>query len=186
MKTQEKGFTLVEVLIAMVIFTIGILALQMMQVKSIDENSNAGGISAKSMMAASFIEDIMRLDYSDPLLTDSDGDGTNQDSNGDGIDDQDDGNINTTNPNEEFGLRQWQCCPGGVDPRGNPVAGCINVADQCAFYDDYDVYWNIAVDHPVENTKTINIIVINSKDKAAQTARPVHRAEYSYIKDDVI
>ena len=186
MRSGEKGFTLIEVLIAMVVLTIGILTLQLMQIRSIDENSDAGGISAKSMMAASFIEDIMRLPYSDPLLSDLDGDGTNQDINRDGIDDQDDGDVNTTNSNEEFGLRHWQCCPGGVDPRGNAVAGCVNIADQCAFYDQYDVYWNIAVDYPVENTKTINIIVVNQKDKNAQTVRAFNRAEYRYIKDDVI
>lgn len=186
MKNRENGFTLIEVLIAMVVFTLGILTLQLMQVKSIDENGAAGGISAKSMMAASFIENIMRLDYSDPLLIDTDLDGTNQDNNFDGIDDQDDGDINTTNPNENFGLAHWQCCPGNVDPRGNPVPGCVNVADQCAWYDQYDIYWNIADNYPVENTKTINIIVVNGKDKATGTVRALNRAEYSYVKDDVI
>jgi len=190
---RDKGFTLIEVLIAMVVLSIGILSLQMMQVKSIDENSDAGGISAKSMMAASVIEDIMRRPYDDPLLRDCDPtdptfdcDGTNQDNNFDGLDDQDDGDINKNNVNEDFGLKDWQCCRNGMDPRGNVVAGCIRKADQCAFYDEYDVYWNIAVDYPVENTKTINIIVVNQKDKNAQTVRAFNRAEYTYIKDDII
>jgi len=184
---RDKGFTLIEVLIAMAILTIGILSLQMMQVRSIDENSDAGGISAKSMMAASFIEDIMRLKYLDDSLLDSDGDGTSQDNNLDGLDDQDDGNINSNQVNEDFGLKDWQCCPDGMDrPGGNPVPGCIRKADHCDTYDQYDVYWNIAVNHPVQNTKTINIIVVDQKDKKTAGLRAINRAEYTYIKDDII
>ncbi len=188
-ENKEKGFTLIEVLVALVILTVGILAVQMMQVHSIEENTSAGGISAKSMMAATQIETILNLAYNDPALVDFDRDGTDQDRDFDGIDDDDDGNFSFTNINEEFGLRHRRCCPGNVDPRGNAVAAGIcngEVADQCDFFQGYDIYWNIAVDHPVENTKTINIIVINSADQAAQTTEMVNRAEDTYIKVDII
>ena len=187
---NSNGFTLIEVMIAMMVVAIGLLAVQMMQIRSVGENANSGWITAKSMLAAAQIERIMNLPYSDPELLDgADNDGTNQDLDSNGIDDQDDGDVNTTGINEQFGLHHSQCCPGGKDPRGNPVAGCNQVADHCAFIDDYYIYWNIAIDVPVEHTKTVNIIVINQKDRLTQVAnRPemLHRAEYKYIKDDTI
>ncbi len=197
MKTNQKGFTLIEVMIAMFVLTIGILALQIMQGRSIDENSSAGMISAKSMLAASQIEQILSLDYFDPLLTDFDDDGncvigsaTNQDINFNGIDDNDDPNVNSTDLNEEFGLRHSECCPGNLDPRGNAVVGCVAVADQCSWYEDFNIYWNIAVHCHVQNTKTITIIVVDQQDTSGQVAgqvnRSPNRAEYTYIKDDVI
>ena len=185
----DQGFTLIEAVIAMAVLTVGVLALQMMQARSIDENSLADGITIKAMIAASVIERIMSLPYDDPLLGDTDGDGSNQDSDFDGVDDDTDGDVNTTHRDEEFGLHHRQCCPGNVDPRGNVVAACAadpdaEVADQCDFFDGYDVYWNVAVEHPLYNTRTVNVIVVDQADKSAQTARPVHRAEYRYIKFD--
>jgi len=186
MSHNNKGFTVIEVLCAMAVLTIGILALQMMQVKSIDENADAAGISSKSMMAASYIENIMRLKYDAVDLDDVDGDGDakSHDVNLDGIDDSDPTNANIAK--YDFGLHHYQCCQDNNDAQGIPVPGCVDKADHCGAYDQYDVYWNIAVDYPVKNTKTINIIVVNQKDKSSQTIRPVNRAEYIYVKDDMI
>jgi prepilin-type N-terminal cleavage/methylation domain-containing protein len=193
MKTDDKGFTLVEVLVAIVVLSIGIMAMQMMQGRSIDVNSSAGRISEKSMLGAEQIEQILSLPYNHVFLNDTDGDGTNQDIDANGLDAQDDGIPNTSGINEDFGLRHSQCCPGGVDPRGNVVPGCVAVADYCPAPNpgnDFEIYWNVAVDHPVTNTKTINIIVINSTDRKNQVAGQVNqspnRAEYTFIKDDVI
>lgn len=189
MMKNSRGFTLIEVMIAMAVVAIGLLAMQMMQVKSVDENANSGWISVKSMQAAAQIETIMSLPYKDTALLDSDGDGTNQDNDFNGIDDQEDGNVNTVTLNEQYGLRHSQCCPGNRTPRGVAVPGCTQVADQCDFYEEFDIYWNIAVDVPVLNTKTVNIIVVNSHDKqtgAANQPNMLHRSEYKYIKDDTI
>ena len=184
---NNNGFTLLEVTIAMVVVAAGLLTMQMLQVRSVDENATSGWITEKSMHAAANIERIMNLPYGS--LVDTDGDGTGQDLDFNGIDDQDDGNVNTVLLNEQFGLRHSECCPGNFDPRGNIVVGCTQVADQCAVIDEYDIYWNIAEDVPVENTKTVNIIIINQYDRQTRLAnRPemLNRAEYRYIKDDII
>ncbi len=186
---NNRGFTLVEVMIALVVVGAGMMAVQMMQFRSVEDNATSGGISAKSMLAAARIERIMNLPYNDPGLNDNDGDGTGQDINFDGIDDQEDADVNTILFNEQFGLHHSQCCPGGVDPRGVAVAACVQIADQCAFNEDFDIYWNIAVDVPVRNNKTVNIIVVNTKDKLTRLAtrtEMLNRAEYKYIKDDTI
>ena len=161
---NQNGFTLIEVLIAVGVLTIGLLAMQVMQGMSIGENTKSGAITAKSMLAAGQIEQIMALDYDSNLLDDDDGDGTNQDLNLDGEDDDDDNDVSSTGPDEDFGLRHSECCRDGggntVDAFGIPVPGCVDVADGCISNpnEEYEIYWNVAVDYPVENTKTINTI----------------------------
>jgi prepilin-type N-terminal cleavage/methylation domain-containing protein len=190
MKNSENGFTLIEVLIAIAVLSIGILAMQAMQGISIEENSKSSSISNKSNLAASRIEQIINLDYGDPSLDDTDGDGTGQDiSPLDGRDDDDDGDPNTMGVNEEFGLRHWQCWDnGGVlqDAFGVAVPGCIRVADHAAVFEDFAIYWNVADNQPSENTKTINIIVVDPGDPFDPNRMPELRAEYTYVKADII
>lgn len=143
--TNQSGFTLLEVLIALVIFAVGILGVATMQISSIQGNSKGRQISEATNVAARQVEAIVAWDYnSAPLIDDDDakdetdadadidsGDGTNQDLDNDGIDDggNDFGLADTTNPD--------------------------------GFRNDgfYDIYWNVAVDHPLPDTKTIRVIV---------------------------
>jgi len=131
--TNNKGFTFVETLVALVVFTIGILTLNKMQIISIIGNSNASGITATATWASAQIEEILSLDYNDPLLAD-DGDGTGQDTDDDGIDDG--GN--------DFGLNDiGAAADGGSSSPDN----------------NYTIFWNVAVDEPIPNIKTIRVIV---------------------------
>ena len=69
---NPKGFTLVELLIALVIFAVGILGFATMQMTSIKGNSKGRLISEASNVAADRIERFMSLDYD---ATDLDDDG---------------------------------------------------------------------------------------------------------------
>lgn len=129
---KESGFTLLEVLIALVIFAVGILGAASMQISSIQGNSHGRQVSEASGILSDRIETLITLDYDDPALEDVDGDGTDQDLNGDGVDD-DGGNF-------------------GLDDLANPDSGPINVGN-------YVIWWNIAVNHPLRDTKTIRVIV---------------------------
>ena len=62
---SEKGFTLVEILIAMTIFAIGILAVASMQVWGLRGNSSAIWHSQAATWAADRIEKLMTVDYAD-------------------------------------------------------------------------------------------------------------------------
>lgn len=60
---NAQGFTLIEVLIAMAIFAIGILAVTSMQMRSIKQNTSAGLQTAATTMAVDWMEQLMSLPY---------------------------------------------------------------------------------------------------------------------------
>ena len=70
--TKEKGLTLIEVMLALTIFTIGILAVAGMQVVSMKTIGNAHRQTCQSVSAANLIERILTQPYDDPLLQDRD------------------------------------------------------------------------------------------------------------------
>lgn len=67
-KSNQEGFTLIEILIAITIFAIGMLAVGSMQVSGIQGNATAKGLTGASLWAADRIEKLMPLDYEDAML----------------------------------------------------------------------------------------------------------------------
>lgn len=132
---NQNGFTLIELLIALVIFAVGILGVGAMQITSIQGNSKGRLISEASNLAADQIEIILSRDYDHVDLIDNDGDGTGQDLDMDGVDD----NVGN------FGLDDATVATAD----GNAMSADGN----------YQLFWNVAIDHPADDTKTINIIV---------------------------
>ena len=139
--TYEQGFTLIEILIAITVFAIGILAVGKMQITAIQGNSRANQLTEAVTLAQSKIEELISLNYNDPLLADGDLDGTNQDSsNDDGIDDS--GN--------DFGLNDDNNTIGNADGTDQyQIPGNLQ----------YNIFWNIAPDEPTTDTKIIRVIV---------------------------
>lgn len=119
---NQSGFTLLEVLIALFIFSIGILGVNAMQLTSIQGNGKANRTTQASNVAADRIETFLSLDYDDPIL-DDDGGGSA------GVPGLNDVTTTTADGN-------------GMSADGN-----------------YQIYWNVAPDYPVVNTKTIRVIV---------------------------
>lgn len=68
MNNKERGFTLIETLIAMTIFTIGILSLFGMQTSAIKNNLTANRITIGSTWAMNQVEQLLGLDYTHPKL----------------------------------------------------------------------------------------------------------------------
>ena len=135
--TDEQGFTLIEILIAITIFAIGILAVGKMQITAIQGNSRANYLTEAATIAQSKMEELISLDYNDSLLDDDDSDGTNQDADDDGIDDGgNDFGLNDNTGNAD-GSEQYQAV-------GNL---------------QYNIFWNIALDEPTTDTKIIKVIV---------------------------
>jgi prepilin-type N-terminal cleavage/methylation domain-containing protein len=74
---NSKGFTLLEILIALFVFAVGILGVATMQISSISENSHALRITEAATIGASELEGLMSVSYSDASLTDNSNLGTN-------------------------------------------------------------------------------------------------------------
>ncbi|WP_321370656.1 prepilin-type N-terminal cleavage/methylation domain-containing protein [uncultured Desulfuromusa sp.] len=132
---NQNGFTLVELLIALTIFAVGILGVASMQLTSITGNGKANRVTEASTLVADQIETFLSLDYDDAALDDTDADGTNQDADSDG-DDDDGGN---------FGLDDVTVA--SADGNAMSIDG------------NYQLFWNIAVDFPAAGMKTVNVIV---------------------------
>ncbi len=158
---NDKGFTLLEVLIAMVVLAIGILAVARMQTNAIRGNVSANDLTEAATHAQNRIESFVVLPYDDLAnpndpLDDVDHDGTGEDANYDGIDDN----------GGDFGLN---------DDTVATADGNATSADG-----KYNIFWNTAVNIPITNNKTIRVIV-----KWTQGNRD-RRISMDYIKADTI
>lgn len=71
--TGQNGFTLVEVLVAITLLVVGILAAASMQISALGGNTIAIRVTEASTLAERTIEDMMGWDYDDPLLLDGGG-----------------------------------------------------------------------------------------------------------------
>ena len=65
LSNNNRGFTLIEVLIAMAIFSIGILAVGSMQLSNTKNNTTGNIMTGATMLARQKIEELKNLDRSD-------------------------------------------------------------------------------------------------------------------------
>jgi prepilin-type N-terminal cleavage/methylation domain-containing protein len=74
---SQNGFTLIEVLIAIALLTIGILGAATMQIAAIDGNSTAIRLTEAATWAEDELETLMGRSYTDPDLRDNSNTGVN-------------------------------------------------------------------------------------------------------------
>lgn len=130
---NTDGFTLLEVIIALAIFTISIIALYTIQTGTINQNSRASRITTADSWASEKIEDLISVDYDDIKDTDDDGKAGLSHS------------TTATADGSEVSLDGvytlvWNVADTHLDSDGNEVEG-----------------------YPLPNTKTIRVIVTNRK-----------------------
>ena len=65
---KEEGFTLIEVLIAITIFAVGLLAVAAMQTTSIQVNSSGGQMTTRITCAQDRMEKFLNMSYDDEWL----------------------------------------------------------------------------------------------------------------------
>lgn len=71
-QTTENGFTLLEVMIAIVILLVGLLGAASMQISSIQWNSKASHLTEATNVGLNQVEQIMSWDFNDTRLADND------------------------------------------------------------------------------------------------------------------
>jgi len=168
MKTNgTAGFTLIETLMAMAIFTIGILGLFGMQTAAIKENLSANTITTGAAWAADRVEQLLGQSYTSTALTDTDKDGCI------GIDDS------PINPNST------RRTPDGSDTSGavQPVYKVYwNVAKNCALIKTSGGAGiaDAAAEKDEQKPKYLRIIVT----KVIGSGQEVQAGVFSYIKQN--
>ena len=142
----KAGFTLLEVLAAVLIFSVGSLAVASMQISAISGNNASGTMTEAGIWAADKMEELLSRDFTDAELQDTDGDGTDQDLDSDWVDD-DGGN---------FGL-EHRANPGSDGQPNNDTTD--SQADFQETQGIYTISWNVAQNVTTNNTRTVNVIV---------------------------
>lgn len=157
---SQQGFTIIEVLVAIAILTIGIFAMLTMQATAIKGNATANSITEATTWGADEIEQLFALKYDDLEDKDSPKDGLG-------------------------GLNDAGCCQNGRNPAGVTVTGCTTRADECLAKDNYFIYLNVAEDQPLsgapDTTKTIRVI-INRTDIEGSTKT----VSFEYFRTEAI
>jgi len=66
---NQKGFSLIEVMIALIILAVGLLGIGGLQISSIKGNSFSSHVTQASILAQNKLENLRNLPYDDPKLT---------------------------------------------------------------------------------------------------------------------
>ncbi len=65
---NQRGFTLIEMLIAVFILSVGLLAVASLQTTAINSNSIANRLSVATSLAQAVMEDLLARNVADPIL----------------------------------------------------------------------------------------------------------------------
>ncbi len=133
---NNKGFTVVELMVAVVITVIAFAGLATMEIACINGNSIASNVTTGITLAQDKMEDLMSLDINDPDLDDN-----NISNNGDLREGVEDFSSVGSAATADDGHREEN-----IDAKGNPGGM-------------YTRFWNVAEDTPIDGQKTLVVIV---------------------------
>ena len=133
---NNKGFTVVELMVAVVITVIAFTGLVTMEIACVNGNSIASNVTTGITLAQDKMEDLMSLDINDPDLDDN-----NISNNGDLRKGVEDSTETGESSNSDDGHREEN-----IDAKGNPGGM-------------YTRFWNVAEDTPIDGQKTLVVIV---------------------------
>ncbi len=159
---RQEGFTLIEVLIVIAIFSIGILGAMSMQISAINTNATTRKSTLAMEYATDTMERLMQVGYStnDKFNFDDNGDGSTDelaesDLRNDGEDNDGDGSTDEADELEWHRLPEFQAGAGYT--RGTSII-------EDAYYDSvFDLTWDITdIDcdgDSIDDAKRIDIFV---------------------------
>ena len=126
---NDHGFSLLEALLAVLILSIGIIAITRMQQQSTRSNLLTKRINSSIFFSTGEIERIAGLNYDN--ATDTDGDGN-----------------------------------AGLGDTGANADASLNLSQNGH---NYDLFVNVSEDDPINNVKSINVIVMQNNNLILQT-----------------
>lgn len=127
---NQKGFSLLEAIIAMSILTVGLLAVGLMQIGAMKSNTSALSRSDGTAIAQSVMDELRSVPMDDDLLTDT-GSAINA------------GEAGVT--------------PAAADHTGTEIFGANPFTG--ANGQTFTIFWNVVDDTPVNNAKTVRVYV---------------------------
>jgi type IV pilus modification protein PilV len=134
LSNNARGMSLVEILVALVIFSVGALAVLTMTTGSFKINSHSEAVDIASNLARRQMETILSMNYAE--LSDITGDGVN------GLADNHHKNPSTP-----------------LDSLVADYSATLDSSSGLGLKRNYDIFWNIASDAPEPWTKTVTVIV---------------------------
>ena len=133
--SNQKGFSLIEALIAMLILSVGLLAVAMLQVSAMKANTNALSRTDGVSVAQSVLDTLRTLPMSDARLSDGD--------------DTDDLYTGMATSGTNF-------TPDNADHSGSELYGSDSITGPTG--QTYTIFWNVA-DNDDTNSKTVRLFV---------------------------
>jgi len=141
---SPSGFTLIEVLIGVTIFAVGVLALATMQIATIRGTEQASGTTEAAVVASRTLEILASLPWAHADVQ----------------------NTNTTADGTNYGLDNTDA--GTTDAPANPTATGLARAPVNAAGQTFNVFWNVAPSVPIANTKTVKVTVVYTERGATR------------------
>lgn len=127
--SNGSGFSLLEVLLGVTIFMIGMLGVTALNISSLKSNTFSGNMSEAVTIAGDKLEEILAMDYNDPS-----------------------GDLDDSPSPDDDGIL-------GLDDIGTGAGEADHWELGVGKNGIYDVYWNVAEDEPIPNCKIVNVIV---------------------------
>lgn len=128
--TAQAGFSLIEVMIAMVILSVGMLSIAAMQTSAVQGNVRSNNTTERITSASNQVERLLNLPFDHPELTPG-----NHTPEADGIDNNGDGEIDDAVDDGSFAYSiSWLVTLDTADRKtialtlaGGPIAGVNNI-----------------------------------------------------------